>query len=156
MLFFYIGLGLSMFTTVVQIFEISTTISKQSYINKPKTSDSYEVLIKRQNDRRFLKLLNDIEGNSLGVGSNICVNIKKGITDELDSNYAILSKYSELSSYNTSIPLSSTHPRFHDGCALSNNSHRVLITPSLFKPNTYTIYSCIMDVQPECSFEQIN
>ena len=93
MLYFYIGLGFSMFATVVQIFELSTTISKQSFINQPPIADLDKVLLKRQKDRRFLQLLNDINGNSLGEGADICINIKKGITDELDSNYSILSNY---------------------------------------------------------------
>ncbi len=155
MLFFYVGLGFAMFTTVVQIFEISTTISKQSSVNKPKTIDTEKLLHKRQYDKRFLQLLNDIKGNSLGEGSNICVNIKNGITDQLDSNYSILSKYSDLSSYNSSFTLSSNHIRFQNGCALSNSSHRVIITPSSIESNSYYFHSCIISIQPECSFEQI-
>ena len=156
MLYFYLGLGFSMFTTVVQIFELSTTISKQNFINQPPTIDPDKVLLKRQNDRRFLQLLNDINGNYLGEGDDICINIKNGMTDQLDSNYSVLSKYSDLSSYNFSFPLSSTHSRLKDGCSLNDNSHRIIITPSPIENNNYLIYSCIISVQPECSFEQLN
>ncbi len=156
MLFFYVGLGLAMMTTVVSIFETSTTINKNQHTIKSKAIDSDKLIIQRQNDKEFLKLLKDIKGISLGSGDLICQNIKNGFVDELNTNYSILSKYSHLNSYNSGIPSYSTHVRFKNSCNLINNYHRVIISPSLLESNTYNLYSCIIDVEPKCPFEGVN
>ena len=156
MLFFYVGLGLAMMTTVVAIFETSTTISKNQYTIRSKSVDSDKLIVQKQNDKKFLELLNDLQGISLGSGDIICQNIKNGFTDELDTNYSILSKYIQLNNYNSGIPSYSTHVRFKNGCNLINNFHRVVITPSLLESNTYNLYSCIIDVEPKCPFELAN
>ena len=72
MLFFYVGLGLAMMTTVVAIFETSTTISKNQYTIRSKSVDSDKLIVQRQNDKKFLELLNDLKGISLGSGDMIC------------------------------------------------------------------------------------
>ena len=156
MLFFYVGLGLAMMTTVISIFETSTTISKNQNTIKSKAIDSDKLILQRQNDKEFLQLLNDIKGISLGSGDLICQNIKNGFVDELDTNYSILSKYSHLNSYKSGIPSYSSHIRFQNSCNLINNYHRVVIAPSLLQSNTYNLYSCIIDLDPKCPFEVVN
>ena len=71
MVFFYFGLGLAMFSIVIKVFEFSTIISKQSYINKSKALSNEKVLIRSQNDKIFLQLLNEINGISMGNGNTI-------------------------------------------------------------------------------------
>jgi len=153
MLFFYVGLGFAMITTVVAIFQTSTTISKTHYVNKSEVKDSDKILLQKQNDKKFLEMLNDIKGISLGSGEQICQNIKNGFTNELDTNYSILSNYSVLNSYNTGIKSYSSHNRIKNGCNLINGSHRVVIVPSSTEVNSYNLYSCIVDIDPKCSFE---
>ena len=155
MLYFYVGLGLAMFTIVIQVFELSTTISKQSYINKTNDLNIEKILIKNENDKNFLKLLKDINGTQIGTGMEICTKIKNGINDESDPNYSILSKYSVLNSYNIGDYLYSSHPRLVDGCNFIKDSHRVLIVP-VNTQGEYSLYSCIIDLKPACRFEFIN
>ena len=64
---------------------------------------SEKVIFQKQNDKKFLQLLNDIKGRSLGSGQIICQNIKKGFSDELDPIYTILSKYSILDKFLSSL-----------------------------------------------------
>ena len=156
MIYFYFGLGLAMLTVVSKVFEVSTAISKQSYIDKTKSINIETLLTKNQNDKIFLKLLKDINGKDLGTGNDICNNIKNGITNELDTNYSILSKYSSLNSYRIGNNLISTHQRLVDGCDLVNNNHRVLIVPTPNTSNQYSLYSCIVEINPNYRFEFIN
>jgi len=153
MIFFYVGLGIAMMTTVVAIFDTSTTISKNQYTIKNKSINTDKVILRKQNDKKFLQMLDDIKGTSLGSGPLICQNLKNGFTNELDSNYSILSKYSMLNIYNSAIPSYASHSRLKDGCELVYGSHRVVIVPSSIENNTYNLYSCIINVEPKCQFE---
>ena len=153
MIFFYVGLGIAMMTSVVSIFETSTNISKNHYTIRRKTIDSNKVIFKKQNDKKFLQMLNDIKGISLGSGQLICQNIKNGLTNDLDTNYSILSNYSMLNNYNSGVPSYASHNRLKDGCDLVNGNHRIIIVPSSIENNTYNLYSCIIDVEPKCQFE---
>ena len=109
MIFFYVGLGIAMMTSVVSIFETSTNISKNHYTIRKKTIDANKAIFKKQNDKKFLQLLSDIKGTSLGSGQLICQNLKNGFANELDANYSILSNYSMLNSYNSGIPSYASH-----------------------------------------------
>ena len=156
MIFFYVGLGFAMMTTVISIFETSTTINKNQYTIRTKTINTEKITLRKQNDKKFLQMLNDIKGNSLGSGQLICQNIKSGFTDQLNPNYSILSNYSVLDSYNYGVPSSSTHNRITNGCSLINGAHRVIIVPSSSEVNTYNLYSCIIEIDPRCPFELVN
>tara|TARA_Y100001968_G_C19420612_1_gene751559 strand:+ start:545 stop:1015 length:471 start_codon:yes stop_codon:yes gene_type:complete len=156
MLFFYVGLGVAMMTTVVAIFETSTTINKNQYTTRQKQTDIEKVIVQKQNDKKFLQMLDDIKGVSLGSGQLICQNLKNGYSDELDSNHSILSNYAILNIYKSGIPSYSTHSRLKNGCDLINGFHRVIIVPNSNKDNTYKLYSCIIDLEPKCPFELVN
>ncbi len=156
MIFFYVGIGLAMMTAVLGIFETSITLNKNNYTSKSKPVDEDNLILQRQNDRKFLQMLNDIKGTSLGSGQDICQNIKNGFVDQLNPNYSILSNYSILNNYNTGIPSNSSHSRLINGCDLINGSHRVVIVPSSNENNTYKIYSCIINIEPICPFESID
>ena len=156
MIFFYVGIGFAMLTTVISIFETSTTINKNKYLIRGISRESDKIILRKQNDKKFLQMLNDMKGKSIGSGEEICQNIKKGFTDNLDSNHAILSNYSMLNIYNPGIPSYTSHIRLKNGCELVNNFHRVIIVPSSLESNTYNLYSCIINIEPKCSFELTN
>ena len=156
MIFFYLGLGFAMMTTVIAIFETSTIINKNQYTIRSETIDTEKINLRKQNDKKFLQLLNDIKGNSLGSGQLICQNIKNGFTNELNPNYSILSNCSVLNSYNYGSPSSSSHSRLKNGCNFINGSHRVIIVPSSNEVNTFNLYSCIVEIDPICPFELVN
>ena len=156
MIFFYVGIGFAMMTTVVAIFETSTAINKNQYTDKLKPVNPDKLISAKQSNIKFLQMLRDIKGTSLGSGQLICQNIKNGFSDELDPNYPVLSNYTILNKYISGIPSYSTHSRLKNGCALTNSFHRVIIVPSTIENNTYNLYSCIIDVEPRCPFELVN
>jgi len=156
MIFFYAGLGFAMMTTVLAIFETSTTINKNQYTIKSISDNSDKIILERQNNQKFIQMLFDIKGTSLGTGLSICRNIKDAFTDELHPNYSILSKYSFLNNYSPGIPSYSSHPRLKDGCDLVNDFHRVILVPSSIESNNYNLFSCIIDIEPKCPYELIN
>ncbi len=156
MIFLYAGLGFAMLTTVIAIFETSTLLSNRGFIDTSKTIDQEITLLKKQNDKLFLQLLEDLEGRPLGLGNEICQNIKNGFVDESNPNYSKLSKYSILNSYNSAIQSDSVHSRLKNGCELVKDSHRIIIVPSSKESNKFNYYSCIIDINPKCSFELVN
>tara|TARA_B100000579_G_scaffold183545_1_gene149537 strand:- start:208 stop:675 length:468 start_codon:yes stop_codon:yes gene_type:complete len=153
MIFFYAGIGFAMLTTVVALFETSTTINKKQFINKSITSDNEKILIQKQNDKIFIQMLDDMKGKSLGLGQEICQNIKSGITDPSNQNHYILTNYTNLNDYSLGIQSYSNHARIKNGCELVKNSHRVIIVPSPIQANTYNLFSCVISIEPKCSFE---
>ena len=154
MMFFYVGIGFAMLTSVVAIFELSTTITKnQTLTDTTESMPEDKLLIKKQNDKIFLKILDDLKGVSLGSGDQICQNIKNGSTNESNTNYSILSNYSILNNYNYGVPFTSAHPRLNNGCNLIYDSHRIIIVPSSLENNHYNLYSCNIDIEPKCTFE---
>ena len=156
MIFFYVSIGLAMLTTIVAIFETSLSINKNQYTTRKKQIDSGKIILQKQNDIKFLQMLTDLKGKSLGSGQLICENLKNGYTNQLDSNYYIISKYSLLNNYTSGIPSYTSHSRLKDGCDLVYDSHRVLIIPNKIQDNTYKLYSCIIEVEPKCPFEVVN
>ncbi|AIQ97330.1 hypothetical protein [Prochlorococcus sp. MIT 0801] len=156
MLFFYVGIGFGMFTTIFAMLQTSMILNKKVYINDKKLLDPNEFNLRKPNDKKFLQLLNEMSGVSLGSGNEICQNIKNGFTDKLDTNYTILSKYSELNIYEPGIESNTNHSRFIGGCDLVKDSHRVIIVPNSTDINTYNLYSCIINTEPKCIFELSN
>tara|TARA_B100001250_G_scaffold412735_1_gene444761 strand:- start:1835 stop:2305 length:471 start_codon:yes stop_codon:yes gene_type:complete len=156
MIFLYAGIGFAMMTTVVAIFETSMTINKRQFVNKSKVIDPEIRLLQKQNDKLFLRMLDDANGISLGSGNEICQNIKNGFVNELDPNYSTFSKYSILNSYSTAIPSYSLHSRLKNSCQLIKDSHRIIIVPSSIQSNKFNYYSCIIDIDDKCSFEMLN
>jgi len=153
MIFFYAGIGFAMLTTVVALFEVSTTINKKQFINNSISIDNEKIILQKQNDKIFLQLLSDIKGIPLGVGQEICQNIKSGITNTSNPNYYILKNYTSLINYSSGIQSYSTHVRLKNGCELIQDSHRVIIVPNTIETNAYNLYSCLTNIEPTCSFE---
>ncbi len=153
MIFFYAGIGFAMLTTVVGLFEISTNINKKQFINKSILLENEKILLQKQNDKIFLQMLTDLKGKPLGLGQEICQNIKSGITDASNPNHYILNNYTSLINYNSGIQTFSTHVRIENGCELIQDSHRVIIVPNSLETNSYNLYSCLINIEPKCSFE---
>ena len=156
MIFFYVGIGFAMMTTVVAIFETSTNINKNQYPIRINKIDSDKILLQKQNDKKFLQILNDLAGISLGSGQLICQNIKDGYENQSNSNYSILSKYAIINNYKSGIPSYTSHNRLKNGCDLVYGFHRIVIVPSNVNNNSYNLYSCIIGVDPKCPFELVN
>ena len=151
MIFLYAILGMFMFTNIISIFEMASAINNQQTFDSPKSYNNDLLLSKREKDRRFLKLLSEVN-NSLGSGNSLCQNLIDGITNNDNNNFSVLSNYNDLANYKQSIPINSQNPLFANGCDLNSASHRVLIVPSQDNPNSYLFYSCISDGLV-CKFE---
>ena len=151
MIFLYTILGMFMFTNIISIFEIASFINNQKMFDTPSSPNQSLLLSKREKDRRFLKLLNEIN-SSLGSGNSLCQNIIDGMTNSENNNFSVLSNYTDLAIYKQSIPVTSQHLLLSNGCDLNNASHRVLIVPSQDNQNHYLFYSCISD-GIVCKFE---
>ncbi len=151
MIFLYTILGMFMFTNIISIFEMASVINNQRIFNSSPSSNQDILLSKREKDRRFLKLLSEVN-SSLGTGNSLCQNILDGITNSDNDNYLVLSNYTDLANYKQSIPVNSQHPLFTNGCDLNNALHRVIIVPSQDNLNPYLFYSCTSDGFA-CKFE---
>ena len=156
MLFFYIGIGFGMIATIIAMFETSMFLNKKNYISEKNSFEQNELSLRETNDKKFLQLLNDLKGISLGSGKDICLNIKNGFTNELNTNYIIISKYSELNIYEPGIDLNTNHSTFTGGCNLVKDSHRVILVPNSTDNDSFKLYSCITNTEPKCTFEIYN
>ena len=63
-----------MFTNIISIFEMATAINNQQIFDSPPNFNQNILLAKREKDRRFLKLLSEVN-SSLGSGNSLCQNI---------------------------------------------------------------------------------
>ena len=152
MIFLYVILGMFMFTNITSIFEMSTAINNQKIFDRPSVDSSNILISKREKDRRFLKLLSEVD-NTLGSGNSLCDNIIDGISNTDNNNYSILSNYQDLKNYQQGIPISSQHSTFINGCNLNNGNHRVLIVPTQNNQMNYLFYSCLSNGLV-CRFEE--
>ena len=155
MIFFYTGIGFAMFTSVLAILQTSALLNKNHFLDKSNQKDTDKILIQKQHDTKFIQLLSEQNLSSLGKGQDICANLKKGFTDISDPNYSIFNKYLILNSYNQ-IEVNSLNTRLSKGCGMNNKNHRVIIVPSSNKDMKYNIFSCIIESDSYCSFEDIN
>ncbi len=151
MIFLYAILGMFMFTNIISIFEMATAINNQKIFDRSQILDPNLLSSKREKDRRFLKLLSEVN-SSLGSGNSLCQNIIDGMTNTNNNNFSILSNYTDLADYKQTIQLTSLHPFLVNGCDLNNLNHRVIISPDQDSPGTYLLYSCIVD-GAVCKFE---
>ena len=152
MIYFYVGLGIAMLTGIIGIFEMATTITRQQINSRPPKINEDERIVQKQNDRRFLQLLNE-STEPLGEGNALCLNIKDGISNINNSNYSLLSKYNDLLDFNPGIPISSSHSSFIKGCDLNKGKHRLIIVPNNDISMKYSLYSCLT-ISSKCKFEE--
>tara|TARA_Y100001968_G_C19359462_1_gene718957 strand:+ start:853 stop:1251 length:399 start_codon:yes stop_codon:yes gene_type:complete len=131
---------------------MATAINNQQIFDSPSKHEEELLIMKREKDKRFLKLLSQVD-ISLGIGTTLCSNIIDGITNTDNNNYSTLSNYSDISNYQPTISTTSQHSSFANGCDLNNNRHRVLIVPSEGTVYPYLLYSCILD-GVVCKFEE--
>ena len=152
MIYFYVGLGIAMLTGIISVFEMATTITRQQMNNRPPKYDDNERIVQKQNDRRFLQLLNE-STESMGEGNELCLNIKDGMSNINNSNFSLLSKYNDLLDFNPGIPISSSHSSFINGCDLNKGKHRLIIVPNNDISIKYSLYSCLT-ISSKCKFEE--
>ena len=152
MIYFYVGLGIAMLTGIISVFEMATTITRQQMNNRPPKYDDNERIVQKQNDRRFLQLLNE-STESLGEGNELCLNIKEGMSNINNSNFSLLSKYNDLLDFNPGIPIYSSHSSFINGCDLNKGKHRLIIVPNNDISIKYSLYSCLT-ISSKCKFEE--
>ena len=152
MIYFYVGLGIAMLTGIISVFEMATTITRQQMNNRPPKYDDNERIVQKQNDRRFLQLLNE-STESMGEGNELCLNIKDGMSNINNSNFSLLSKYNDLLDFNPGIPIYSSHSSFINGCDLNKGKHRLIIVPNNDISIKYSLYSCLT-ISSKCKFEE--
>ncbi len=151
MIYLYSILGMFMFLNITSIFEMATVINNQQTFDRPLSFNQDALISKRVKDRRFLKLLSEVN-SSLGSGNSLCQNIIDGISNSENDNFSVLSNYTDLVNYKQAIPVTSQHPLFANSCELNNGSHRLVVAPSEDVLNPYLLYSCISD-GIVCKFE---
>ena len=78
MIFFYVGIGFAMMTSIISNFQIATTINKNQYTIRNNNVNSSKLFIQKENDKKFLQMLNDIKGIPLGSGKQICEKLSLG------------------------------------------------------------------------------
>ena len=140
-----------MFTNIISIFEMATAINNQKIFDRSQILDQNLLSSKREKDRRFLKLLSEVN-SSMGSGNSLCQNIIDGMTNTNNNNFSILSNYTDLADYKQTIQLTSLHPLLVNGCDLNNLNHRVIIAPDQDSTSSYLLYSCIVE-GTVCKFE---
>ena len=175
MTYFYALLGFGMFASIFSLLQISTSIiNQQRYFNP--TSFNYELNHKLL-DKEMLSLLNSTEFNqisSLGIGNQLCIDIKNNSIISNPSNPPLLyDKYHNyLNNYNTDLNFlidnngilnSKLFYKFIDACAFTRSGsiqHRIIIDPPDTTTNDYRMFSCILDpklnTNNRCIFEEIN
>tara|TARA_Y100000766_G_C18716000_1_gene511491 strand:+ start:299 stop:826 length:528 start_codon:yes stop_codon:yes gene_type:complete len=175
MTYFYALLGVGMFASIFGLLQISTTIINQQRNFNP-SSFNYEFNHKLM-DKEMLSLLNSSEFqqiNSLGIGSQLCIDIKNNsiITDPpnvpilYNQYHNYLNNYDIDSNFLTDsngILNSKLFYKFLDACALNRQGlikHRIIIDPPDNNVNEYKMFSCILDPEVNsnnrCPFEEIN
>ena len=115
MFLLYAGLGIAMFNGIITLFTIAEAITTTRFSNPPPIIDNEKIYTRKQNDKRFLLMLKQINGD-LGSGSEICTNLISGITDSSNQFHTILSLYSDLGGYLLNSSSTSTNNRFINSC----------------------------------------
>ena len=175
MTYFYALLGFGMFASIFGLLQISTLIINQQKNFNP-SSFNYEFNHKLM-DKEMLSLLNSSEFkqiNSLGIGSQLCTDIKNNSIITNPPNIPVLYNqyHSYLNNYDVDLNFltdtnglinSKLFSKFLNACAFNRNGeikHRIIINPPENNTNEYTMFSCILDPQVNinnrCSFEEIN
>jgi len=131
---------MAMLIAIMAMFEMANGLmGQQIFADPPK--DAYISTVYQSYDKSFLKLLTNLDE------SFSCSDIRA----ELSSN----SQFSDIKSYQLGVPSPSVHERFIGACALSLDTHRVLIVPS--SPGSATshqLFSCVLRNDSYCTFER--
>ncbi len=143
MVFLYVGLGISMFTGIFAMFQMSNALLQQQILSRP-PDNNYSQTIYQTNEKKFLKLLENAS-SAWGTGEILCESIKDEISN-IAGDMLPLEKYIEAESN------SSDNPRFSGTCFLAKGNHRILITPNNTE-DRINLFSCLLDKKKLCDFE---
>ncbi len=134
-----------MLTGVVTMFEISSALINQQFLNNPPI-DNYVQTIYQTNDIKFLRVLTHAD-SSWGAGDTLCNNLKLKAS-ELEEDLLTLTEYTKGVSSNSS------NLKLLGSCILTKDDHRVLITPVTESNNYSSLFSCIIKDNIICDFEE--
>ena len=79
MVFLYVGLGISMFTGIFAMFQMSNALLQQQILSRP-PDNNYSQTIYQTNEKKFLKLLENAS-SAWGTGEILCKSIKDEISN---------------------------------------------------------------------------
>ena len=146
MAYLYAALGLSMFTGILAMFQMSNALLKQQILSKS-PDDSYSQTVLQTNDKRFLQVLEN-SNSTWGTGDTLCESVKQEIAT-LGEEFNSITDYYEINANNSS------SNRFQGTCYLGKDNHRVLITPNN-EEDSINLFSCILNKKIVCDFEESN
>ena len=144
MAFLYAGLGISMFTGIFAMFQMSNALLQQQILSKP-PDNNYSQTIYQTNDKKFLKVLENAN-SEWGAGDMLCQSIKDEIAN-MAGDIMPLKEYINADSNN------SDSIRFLGTCFLAKGKHRILITPN-YSEDRINLFSCLLDEKDFCDFEE--
>ena len=137
-------MGIAMLTGIMSMIEIANSIMGHGIYDIP-PEDSYIGSSYQLNDRIFLKALSKANF-TWPKGRDFCVELIDQVYK--DGSPKIASKYKI---DDRSI---SRNTRLTNTCSLINNEHRILISFGSQNSNTYSLYSCIVDDNYYCNYEE--
>ena len=146
MAYLYAALGLSMFTGILAMFQMSNALLQQQILSKS-PDDSYSQTVLQTNDKRFLQVLEN-SNSTWGTGDTLCESVKEEIATS-GEEFNSINDYYEINSNNSS------SNRFAGTCYLGKDKHRVLITPNN-EEDSINLFSCVLNKKIVCDFEESN
>ena len=136
-------MGMAMLAGIVGIFEIANTINNNnSYSQIP--TNRYSGSIERTADSLFLKALSKADV-TWDEGNAFCLKLKE---EAISMGYSSVA--SDYYIYDTTPTL---NLRLKKPCVLMKGNHRILVSTDISNRNLYNYYSCILDNQAYCKFE---
>ncbi len=144
MTYLYALMGIAMLTGIMSMLEVSNSIIGLGIYSLP-PEDPYIGSSYQLSDRLFLKSLSKAN-SSWPKGKEFCQELQKQVGN--DGAPIIASKYKIEGRSN------SRNTRFINTCSLINKEHRVIISYGSSTNNNYSLYSCIVDDNYYCNFEE--
>ena len=178
-MYFYASLGMLMLTGIMAIFEMAVSFNSQQMNFRP-PGDSYLGSKAQTADRDLMALLatpdllismgRDVSGQQQPwTGQSLCdqlmCRVEPGFQSVCQGTNAYddtLFGQSPLASYRPGLQTTSSSPGLLGSCALSSpqSDHRVLVVPNASADpidvamRPYQLYSCSLEQETTCSFEQ--
>ena len=146
MAYLYAALGLSMFTGILAMFQMSNALLQQQILSKS-PDDSYSQTVLQTNDKKFLQVLEN-SNSTWGTSDTLCERLKQEIAT-LGEEFNSITDYYKINANNSS------SNRFQGTCYLGKDYHRVLITPNN-KEDSINLFSCVLNKNSVCDFEESN
>ena len=144
MVYLYAGLGIAMISGISAMMQIGNTLNNLSPLSALKV-DNYSGSLPSY-DRQIMKYLY----TQSVPDTNICAYIKNLVENPIYDDGSIFPETLK-QTYSKSI-----NSIFSDSCVLVSNEvkHRVLIIPKKGELYKYGFFSCLIDKNPYCEFEE--